>query len=283
MIRGLYTAAAGMAGEQLRLDVVSNNLANADTPGFKRDVAVFHSFQEMLIARLDDGTRPGPGAQGAGSHGGAAPAQRPWPVSQRFLNPASGQGQTVLGALGTGSYVDEVWTVHAGGNLQRTDQALDLALEGPGFFVLDTPAGPRYVRTLSLSPEQGLVTGEGFAVMGQFGPLPDFPGDWRVDEQGTVWLDGDVFDYLQVVDFPNRDGLQKLGQTVFAATGASGEPEELIEPIVRPGYLERSNINPVSEMVQLINILRAYEANQKAIQAQDQTLDRAANEIGRVG
>lgn len=281
MIRGLYTAAAGMAGEQLRLDVVANNLANADTPGFKRDVAVFHSFQELLIARLEDGTRPAPGAQAAGASFGAARPVPPLPVSQRFLSPA--QGQTTLGQLGSGSYVDEVWTVHAGGNHQRTDNPLDLALEGPGFFVLDTPQGPRYVRTLSLSPERGLVTGEGYAVMGQFGPMPDFPGDWRIDEQGTVWLDGEVFDFLQIVDFPNRDGLQKIGQTVFAATADSGEPQPLAEPIVRPGYLERSNINPISEMVQLINIMRAYEASQKAIQVQDQTLDRAANDIGRVG
>lgn len=287
MIRGLYTAAAGMAGEQLRLDVVANNLANADTPGFKRDVAVFHSFQELLIARLEDGTRPAPGAQSASASFGAAAPLPPLPVSQRFLSAAHGAGtaqrQTTLGMLGSGSYVDDVWTVHAGGNHQRTDNPLDLALEGPGFFVLDTPQGQRYVRTLSLSPERGLVTGEGYAVMGQFGPLPDFPGDWRIDEQGTVWLDGEVFDFLQIVDFADRDGLQKIGQTVFAATDASGQPQPIAEPLVRPGYLERSNINPVSEMVQLINIMRAYEASQKAIQVQDQTLDRAANDIGRVG
>lgn len=276
MIRGLYTSAAGMTGEQLRLDVVANNLANADTPGFKRDVAVFHSFQELLISRLEDGTRPAAAAAAPGLAPGA-----PAPALQRFLNP--GQGQTVLGTLGSGSYVDEVATQHTPGTHQRTDNPLDLALEGPGFFVLDTPQGPRYVRTLSLSPERGLTTGEGHAVMGMFGPIPDFPGDWRVDEFGMVWLDGELFDVLQIVDFPDRNALQKVGQTVFAATPAAGEPQPVTEPIVRPGFLERSNINPVSEMVQLITIMRAYEAGQKAIQVQDQTLGQAVNEVGRVG
>lgn len=280
MIRGLYTSAAGMTGEQLRLDVVANNLANADTPGFKRDVAVFHSFQELMIARLRDGTRP---AAGVGHANGAAPVQ---PAGQRFLSPAAGiapQSMTMLGPLGSGSYVDEVATMHLAGAHQRTDKPLDLALEGPGFFVLDTPQGPRYVRTLSLSPERGLVTAEGHPVMGQFGPMPDFPGDWRVDEFGAVWLGDELFDFLEIVNFDNLGGLEKIGQTVFAATAAAGEPVPVAEPVVRPGYLERSNLNPVSEMVHLINIMRAYEAGQRAIQVQDQTLDRAVNEVGRVG
>ena len=237
MVRGLYSAASGMSGEVTRTEVIANNLANASTPGFKRDVVVKASFPAMFLRRLQDALPMARGLiQGLPA---AVPDPRP-PV----------------GPMGTGSGPAEVVTDLRQGNVRVSSNPLDLSLAGPGFFVLAAPAGPRYTRAgnFSLDSEGYLVGPQGYRVMGR----------------------------LLVVDFPDPAGLVKEGASLFAAGAGSGPAVPVAVPAVTQGALEMANVETVKEMVSLVEVFRAYEASQRAIQSQDQTLARVIDEVGDV-
>lgn len=250
MIRGLYTSATGMLGESVRVDVISNNLGNANTSGYKRDQVVYSPFRDHLIQRLNDGKRSsGPGAG--------------------------------IGILGTGSYVDRIASRHTQGNLTATGNQRDVSIEGDGFFVVNTPAGPRYTRVLSL---------RGVDYRNTNGFQPDFAGsapaaapseDYVVDGEGRLLMNGQEFGRLRVVRFADPSSLTKMGDSLWAESGSSGPPQEVTDALIRPGYLESSNVQVVLEMAELVHVMRAYEANQKAIQQQDATLDKLINDVGR--
>ncbi|SDE99423.1 flagellar basal-body rod protein FlgF [Sporolituus thermophilus] len=247
MIRGIYTAASGMLAEAVRTDVTANNLANANTAGYKKDVALSHDFAGILISRINDG----PGAP-------------------------------VIGTLGLGAVVDNVATIHTTGMMRPTGNALDLAIDGPGFFVVVTPAGPRYTRNGAFTKNAGgeLVTQAGYRVMGQAGPV--WLGDGAkvaIDADGRIFVDEVEVDRLQVVDFPDRRALVKEGDSLFAAPGAAPQAGT---GQVRQGMLELANVNVVAEMVTLIAGYRAYEINAKLVQTHDQLLDKAVNDVARV-
>jgi flagellar basal-body rod protein FlgF len=234
IIRGLYTSAAGMISQLQVQDVAANNLANANTTGFKKDQPVFAAFPELLLHRLHD----------AGSH-----------------------SSVPIGTTGTGVWVQEIATVHQQGVLEETGRELDFALAGEGFFVVETPLGRRYTRngSFAFDAEGYVVTNSGHRVLGNNG----------------FYLTGEdnLPDQLLVVNFPAETLLIKEGDSLFFTeeTGQAhpGNP-------VRQGVLEKSNVNVVTAMVDMIAVIRAYEANQKAIQVQDQTLDKAVNDVGRV-
>lgn len=270
MLRGLYTSASAMLGETVRLDVTANNLANAATPGYKRDVAVFESFNRMLVARMGD-AEGGPGAV-APDYVRAVASAAPFGAPPPF-------GPARLGTLGTGSFLDHVFPRLQVGNAVRTDNPRDLSLDGPGFFVVQTPAGVRYVRTLSLTGP-GMRLPDGARPLGVDGEFPDDLDGFVVNPDGEVRVGDRVVGRLRVVNFPNPEWLLKEGATVFSATPAAGAPFDVSTP-VRSGALEASNAEPVREMVEMIAVMRAYEANQKAFQLQDGALDKAVNEVGR--
>lgn len=274
MLRGIYTSAAAMLGETQRLNVTSNNLANVNTAGYKRDVAVFRSFEELLIQRIHE-------------------------VDGQVNQPA---GQAPLGRLGTGAYLDQIVTLHRAGNPVQTGNRRDLSIDGAGFFAVQSAGGEvRYTRSLSLHNPDGPATADGLIPLGQNGPLPGRLRDFTVDEQGQV-LDaaGNVIDRLQVVRFGDPSLLVKEGQSLFRLPTpdelaarqavaapeidlqAAAAPQQVANPRVRVGMIEASNVNPVTEMVEMISIMRAYEANQKAIQVQDGTLDKLINDVARV-
>lgn len=252
MIRGLYTAASGMIVEQQRQDVIANNVANVNTAGFKKDVATFKAFPEMLLNRLNDPEQPAP-----------VPDRRP-----------------VIGRVGTGALLDEVITQHGTGPLKQTGTPFDLALNGEGYFTIDTPQGERYTRngSFSLNADNQLVTSEGYAVLGQNGPITIIGENVQVAEDGTVRVDNANVDTLRIVTFADKKALTKLGDSLF--TGGQAQP--VLRPMVIQGYQELSNVNPITEMVNMITAMRSYEANQKAIQTHDQLLDKAVNEVGRL-
>ncbi len=252
MIRGIYTSASALLGEEQRLDVVSNNLANVNTPGFKRDTPVYHSFAQLLIQRVNDG------AGGVGTVAGGAAAR--------------------LGRLGTGSYLDHVYVDYRPGAPKRTDNPRDLMLDGRGFFAVSTPQGTRYTRSLSLTDT--LTTAEGYAVMGVDGPLPTDRQNYAVTPDGQVTADGQPVGRLLVVDFPDLQGLSKVGDLLYRSTTAAG-PAEQVETTVKSGFLESPNVSPVTEMVEMISVMRAYEANQRALQIQDGTLGSLISEVSR--
>lgn len=249
MIRGLYTSASGMLTELARNDVASNNLANSNTTGYKKDTTIIKSFPEMLIKRIEKQEEP-------------------------FQT-----GYKTVGRLGTGVIVDEVVTVHDQGQIKESSNPLDFALGGDGYFVVDTPAGERYTRNgaFTLDAEGYLVTSEGHYVLGQRGRIHLGNSEVAVDKQGNITADGVAVDTFRLVYFEDQSQLIKQGDSLFAG----GQPVEGFNGQIIQRATEASNVNPINEMVNLITIMRAYEANQKMIQAHDTTLGQAID-VGKL-
>lgn len=283
MIRGLYTGASGMNAQQIRLDAISNNLANVDTDGYKRDEAVHKSFASLLLRRLnDDGVT---------------------------LNPfGSGDVAPVVGKIGTGVENNELFTEFEQGALKSTDNDFDLALDGKGFFAVQTPAGERYSRSgaFVLGKEGFLETKDGYPVLGEKGPIQIKANNFKVDKNGNVfvnmnyqsdpfglvgreqndWANTQKLDTIKIVEFPKDRFIAKQGDSLWRSTELSGDAKIMAQgerPKVIQGFVEASNVNPVLEMVRMIEVNRAYEANQKTIQSEDSMLGKLINETAKVG
>ncbi|MDR2029574.1 MAG: flagellar basal-body rod protein FlgF [Treponema sp.] len=282
MIRGWYTGASGMRAQQWRLDAVANNLANVDVDGYKKDMAVHKAFPELLLRRMDD--------DGVYRH----------PFGSADMAP-------IIGKLGTGVEVNELFTVFEQGAMKETQSDFDLALDGKGFFALETPWGERYTRngSFQLGKEGYLETKEGYPVLGENGPIRVKANNFQVDKDGRVWINAEyaddpalmvsrenntwgetvLLDTLKLVEFDIDRYLQKQGSSLYRSTDTSG-PAQVIEPGNRPrvvqGFTEASNVDPVLEMVQMIEVNRAYEANQKVIQTGDSMLGVLLNQVARV-
>lgn len=258
MIRGLYTAAAGMLVQMERQNIIANNLANVDTPGFKKDTQILEMFPEMLISRIND----------------------------IYITTLSGKKMEIrppVGFLGTGVQIEEVVPIFTEGNLKSTGNKLDLAISGEGFFTVQTPQGIRYTRngSFTLNSAGALITNTGFLVLGENGPIFLSGTDIKISEDGGIYSDGEFIDRLRIVNFPNLSGLQKIGDSLFLPTANSGGEIPAVNYRVYQGYLEMANVNTVKEMVEMIQCMRIYEANQKVIQSQDDTLQRLIVEVGR--
>jgi len=247
MIRGIYTGASGMVAESTRTDVISNNLANANTAGFKKDVAVSKDFSTVLITRINDG------------------ADAP-----------------VIGSVGRGTMIDEVATNHSTGLMRNTGNSFDMAIEGQGFFVVQTPQGVRYTRngTFAKNINGEIITNEGYRVLGENGPISVQGTKMVVSDDGNVFVDDQQVGKLQIMEFENKKALVKEGGSLYAAT--PGETGKVGTTGVRQGFLEMSNVNVVGEMVNLIANYRAYEINGKVVQSHDQLINKAVNDVGRL-
>lgn len=250
MIRGWYIGSSGMNAQQNRLDAISNNLANVDTAGYKRDVSVSKSFSELLLRRTE--------------------ADGVYKTSVGSANAAP-----VIGKLGLGVETNENFTEFEQGSFRSTGSSSDLALSGEGFFAVQTPAGERYTRNgnFILGKEGILETKDGYPLLGEKGLI--LPGDDKfvVNEDGMIYSkDGDFIDRVKVVRFDNERYLKKMGNSLWSANDISGEAyvaEGFERPKMMQGYMETSNVNVVNEMVRMIEVNRAYEANQKSIQSED--------------
>jgi flagellar basal-body rod protein FlgF len=271
-----------MIAQMHRLDAIANNLANVDLNGYKRDEAVFKSFPQLLIRRLND--------DGVYS-----------------FNMGSVDVAPIAGKLGTGVELNEVFTIFDQGPLKPTGRSLDFAIEGDGFFSVDTVQGERYTRNgdFFISPEGFLVTKNGDFVLGEKGPIKLKENNFVVDEDGVIyqnaalagdnelmvsatkneWENTERVDRLKIVRFEQPRYLQKKGDSYWQATENSGQAEIIMEnsrPKIKNAFLEGSNVNSVREMVEMIEVNRIYEANQKLIQSQDSLLGRLINEAARV-
>lgn len=280
MIRGIYTGASGMLAQERRLDVVSNNLANIDKTAYKKDQTVFKAFPDMLIRRINES---GLGIMPLGSY----------------------DTMPIVGKMGTGLEVNEVYTQFTQGALQRTDNNFDFALEGQGFFTVLTERGERYTRDGSFTINQDgvLMTHNGNPVLGENGIIRVQTNNFIVNERGEIvvnnqisleprdmvnldnneWQEPMVIDRLRIVDFEHKRLIKKEGDSMYRETEYSGPPlpPADIELKVKQGFLEKSNINIVREMVDMIEVQRSYEANQKTVQTADQALGRVINDVGR--
>jgi len=192
--------------------------------------------------------------------------------------------QKALDGLTSAESALRVVTDYREGPLIRTDNPLDLAIQGRGFFAVETPGGVRYTRNghFSVNEEGVLVTADGYPVLGEEGPieLDLSEGPLSIGEDGTIKVGNSIVDRLRIEDFEDLKALAKEGAGLFRAQ-VEGRPAE--EFRVRQGFLEGANVSPVGEMVRMLANYRAYEAGQRAILAQDETLRKAVNEVGRVG
>lgn len=251
MIRTWYTGASGMSAQQNRLDAISNNLANVDTTAFKRDTATSKEFSSLLLRRTK--------------------ADGVYNIPNGSVDVAP-----IIGKLGLGIETNELFTDFSQGSYKETSAKTDMALSTKGFFVVQTPQGERYTRNgnFMIGKEGFLETKEGFPVLGEKGQIVARDIDFIVNEDGILYTADDMqeIDRFKLVRFDNERYLEKQGSSLYRETDISGQAfiaEGNDRPSVMQGFTETSNVNVVNEMVQMIEVNRAYEANQKTIQAGD--------------
>lgn len=189
----------------------------------------------------------------------SAPADKPW------LQP----------------FDEGLYTDFSQGAIESTSNPFDLAIDGEGFFVVATPEGDRYTRNGSLtrSATGELVTSDGYALSGDGGSIALPQGDLFVSVDGVVSVDTQVVGTIRIVRFKNPQTLQVVGKTYYSS---SEPPEADTTSRVRQGFLERSNLDPITEMVNMMSAFRYFETAQKAVQIQDETLGRTVNQVGKV-
>lgn len=199
----------------------------------------------------------------------------------------------VIGTMNAGVKFQKIVTDFSPGNLVETGGKFDLALNGPGFFKVQGEDGETYYTrdgSFTINNEGNLSTLDGREVLGTEGPINIDGGEFQVLANGRVIVDGVEVGTLGIVDIQNREFLRKIGDNLYdIIRDENGEPfpnidlgEEPFTGEVLQGYLEESNVNAISEMVDMITLLRDFEAGQKAIRTQDEMMDKASNEIGRV-
>jgi flagellar basal-body rod protein FlgG len=259
MIRALWTAASGMQAQQFNVDVISNNLANVNTAGFKRSRP---DFQDLLY-------------ESARSAGATSNAGSQYPTGLQ---------------VGLGSTVVSTSKIFAQGDFKQTGNPLDMVIEGDGFFQVTTPnGGTAFTRagSFKLDAQGRVVTSEGWPMTPEV-TIPANATEISVGSDGTVSIKnsatGNVEDAgtIQIAHFPNSAGLQAVGHSMFTESPASGAavtgtPGSAGLGAINQGFLEMSNVSVVEEMVNLIAGQRAYEVSSKAIQASDDMLQMANN------
>lgn len=244
MNSGMYSALSGNIAAMKRLDIISNNLANANTPGFKKDKMLF----ESMLA------------------GGANP-------------PAVPQGTTADPIL----QKDNLFIDYDRGPVAQTGNFLDLAIDGDGFFVVSTPDGPAYTRqgNFRLAADGTMVTVDGFPVMGQGGAIRIQGSRVEIDARGEVSVDGNPAGAISVVDFPKPYSLTKSAGTLLIPANPQATPQPA-KAEIRQGHLEGSNVETITEMVQMIETNRYFEACQRVIKGYDDMAAKAINDLGRL-
>ncbi|MGP8202015.1 MAG: flagellar basal-body rod protein FlgG [Limisphaerales bacterium] len=257
MLRALYSAATGMEAQQLNLDVISNNLANVNTTGYKKSKI---EFQDLLYENIRM-----PGAeQGNG-------LQLPTGVN-----------------IGHGTRVVATNQVFTEGELTQTGERLDVAIQGDGFFQVTMPDGTlAYTRdgSFKVNAQGDVTTSDGLTVQNGFQPIPAGTTAVNISANGqvtTTTSTGSQNFQVTLVRFANPAGLQNIGHNLYLETTASGTPEtgnpdENGYGSLQQGYLEMSNVSVVEEMVNMIVAQRAYEVNSKAVQASDEMMQQSNN------
>lgn len=266
MVKGLFTAYTGMVEEQRRLDVVSNNLANAATNGYKKEGITSQSFSDELAVKIKD-------------------------TSSYNLNRR-------IGRMSLGTHVGETYTDYSQGSYDETGNETDLALAGDGFFALSftDKAGNtsvKYTRdgAFTLNAQGYLVTKDGDYVLNANGAMNSDPGQanyiqldpnqtFTVNELGQIYQNGALRGQIGVVNVADTNYLEHYGENMYQLV--DGGQVVVSNATVNQGFIEMSNVNVVNEMVDMITIARAYQAGQKMINAIDETLDKAVNQVGKV-
>jgi flagellar basal-body rod protein FlgF len=252
MIKGLYSAVTAMVMNAARQQVLSHNISNMQTPGFKQILTTAQDFMQNQAVYSTGQT-----------------------VNGRI---------DYLGLLGLGTQISDEYIDFEQGGLQDTGNPLDLALQGNGFFTVDTPDGQRYTRDgrFLRDADNTLVTVDGFQVLDDAGQPIELPdGDVSVGPDGAISVNGAAVATLGIGVFANPDTeLQHTEGNLF--TGPAASTGEDVPQVVQ-GYLETSNANPAQLMTQLVEVARSYEAAQKLVQNQDELLGKTIASLGRIG
>lgn len=261
MVRGLYISASSAVSEGKRIDTISNNIANANTTGFKKDMLITESFPEVLIMKMGGGS----------------------PISVSGIRMSA--PFNYIGTMNAGVHVDVVATDFTQGHHDPTENPLDAAISGKGFFTVEANGEERYTRDGSFAIDgQGyLINKDGYKVLGEKGYIQVTDGDIKINEMGEI-ASGDAYiDKLKLVDFQDYSALMKEGNNLYAIISEEWiDNGKAFEGTVHQGFIEGSNVNSVKEMVDMITMLRSYEANQRLIKAHDELLGKAVNEVGRL-
>lgn len=244
MIKGIYNTAASMIPRVRKQEVIANNLANAETAGYKKDSLFLRVFKDQQSLRKL-GDLPGPS----------------WSVRM----------------------IDKLYVDHSGGALEATGRDLDVAIQGEGYFVVQTPNGEAYTRNgaFTLGPDGVLVNSDNFPVLSDGGPVTLTDDKVTIGNDGVVMVGGATVGKLRVVNFEENTELNKVTGTLFTAP-ATTTPVAPGSFTIRQGYLEKSNVDVMREMVEMIDSYRMFETGQKMIQIQDESLSKAVNELPRV-
>ena len=261
MIRGMYAAASSMLASFTRQEQTANNLANLNTPGFKRDsmpvrsspvVGEVRSFEALFSVPY--ATRP-------------------------VLAP--------VGVVGTGVLNDPVVTDFSDGDIRPTGRELDLALVGPGLFEMQARDGSFfYSRAGQFSRDAAgrIVDAEGNLLMSDDGVVQVGPGQITVDGDGSLFLDGEPVTTLRVMTFPPDTPMRKIGASGFVPVDRQIRPTfaDAEGAVVQQGALELSNVDPTRATIEMLSATRQYEAAQRLVQINDSILERAVNDVGRI-
>jgi len=242
MDQGIYTAVSGAVAMEARLDMIANNLANLNTTGYKKDRINYEKFSRML--------------------------------DTSSLYP--GQFRTIpVDVIMNATTVDL-----SQGPCRQTKNNLDVAIMGNGFFVVNTPYGLRYTRSgeFHISPEGLLVNAQGFPVQGEGGDISLGAGHVVIDNKGNVSLNDNGIDKLQVVDIPTAN-ITRQGNGLFGVKPGVA-PESVDSPDIAQGYLESANVEPVKEMVLMIETQRAYDAYQRVIRTLNDAYSKSMENVG---
>lgn len=257
MVRALYTAYTGMINEQYRMDIITNNMANADTCGYKQEGVTNQSFDSMLAIKIND-------------------------ESEHYTDRA-------IGNVSLGVKMGEVYTDFSQGSLRETGNTYDLAISGDGFFkmrVTDRNGNDsfKYTRAgeFQLTADGYVVDADGNHLQGDNGDVQISTDtvDVAINQYGEIFEDGAITGQITLTDFEDYDYLSKFGNTMY--TAVDGATEKDATGGIEQGWTEQSSVNIVNEMVNLISITRAYETNQKMITNVDKMLDQAVNSVGKV-
>lgn len=255
MIRSFYTAVSGMIVQEAKQDVITNNLANVGTVGFKQDNLKSVPFDEVLI--------------------------------QNYDKVVGGKNvRNIIGTMTLGSRIDSVDTGFTQGTIESTDIDTDFAIEGRGFFTVQREDGNQfYTRDghFHVNTQGILVDDSGNTVIGRdnqtgaLGAINVGSGKMTSDAYGNISIDGNARYKIYTVDFNDYNALTKVGDNLYTGQNAAE-----VNTVVRQKSLEKSNVNLVNTMSDLITTMRTFETDQKAVQSIDGTLDKLINEVGKV-
>lgn len=254
MSDGLYTAMTGAMATSKQLDIVANNLANVDSAGFKKEKTIFKGQQpdvefDLLELQAPETEMPG----------------KILPLDKYNV------------------VIDDTYTDFAQGRMEKSDNPLDLGLQGKGFFKVQGPNGVRYTRngTFGISSQNQLVTQDGYPVLDdQNRAILLDKGAITINSNGGLYQGGERIAKLGIVQFQKQDELIKEGKSLWQGNPIQEQPSEAV---VHQGFLESSNVNPVDEMIQLIQLHRSFEMNTRVLETYGELNRKAATDVGRIG